>query len=95
VAAKKPDLKELAMTFSHLSNSTRLTIIESLAEGAKNVTALGKITGERQPLVSHHLGLLRMAGIISAERRSREVYYTINVGALADVGEFLDSLAGD
>jgi DNA-binding transcriptional ArsR family regulator len=93
MSAKKLDLNEFARTFSMLSDPKRLTILASLADGPKNVKALVKIVDVRQSLVSHHLGLLRMSGLVTSERSGREVAYTITPDALADAAEFLNDLA--
>ena len=34
--------------------------------------------GLSQPTVSHHLAILRAAGLVNVERRGREVYYSLN-----------------
>jgi protein-tyrosine-phosphatase len=49
------------------------------------VGELVAVVGERQNLVSYHLGLLRRAGFVSERRSScdsRDVYYSLNLGRL-------------
>ena len=58
--------RDQAQGFGLLSDPTRLGILSLLAKGPKNVTALCKALGSKQPAVSHHLGLLRMGRIITA-----------------------------
>ncbi len=41
-----------------------------------------------QPTVSHHLKILRDAGLVEAERRGTWVYYTLRAEALDGLGEF-------
>jgi len=36
-----------------------------------------------QPTVSHHLSILRNAGLVSAERQGKQVFYTLNQDRLA------------
>ncbi|MFC1878649.1 ArsR/SmtB family transcription factor [Chloroflexota bacterium] len=36
-----------------------------------------------QPTVSHHLGILKNAGLVSAERRGKQILYTLNQERLA------------
>jgi len=36
-----------------------------------------------QPTVSHHLSILKKAGLVSADRRGKQVYYTLNQERLA------------
>ena len=44
-----------------------------------------------QPTVSHHLKLLRQAGLVDCERRGTWVYYWAQPGALDRVASFLRS----
>ena len=83
---RKADLLEWARGFTLLSDATRLGILSLLAKGPKNVTALCKALGLKQPTVSHHLGLLRMGRIVNGIRQGKAVVYTTdkaNLKALA------------
>jgi len=85
---RKADLLEWARGFSLLSDATRLGILKNLAKGPKNVTALCKALGQKQPTVSHHLGLLRMGRLVVGTRKGKAVVYTTdkaNLKALAAV----------
>ena len=42
-----------------------------------NVGQLLKRLGCPQPTASHHLGLLKMAGMVSARRQGKHVYYRL------------------
>jgi len=68
------------------SDPTRLGILSLLAKGPKNVTALCKALGLKQPTVSHHLGLLRMGRLVVGTRKGKAVQYSTdkaNLKALA------------
>ena len=83
---RKADLLEWARGFTLLSDATRLGILSLLAKGPKNVTALCKALGLKQPTVSHHLGLLRMGRLVINTRQGKSVVYTTdkaNLKALA------------
>jgi ArsR family transcriptional regulator, arsenate/arsenite/antimonite-responsive transcriptional repressor len=70
--------KELVQVFKLLSDETRLRILMYLArEGELHVTALCDKLGQSQPAVSHHLALLRVAGIIEARRDGKHKFYSI------------------
>lgn len=60
-----------------LSNPRRLEIIHRLAEGPCEVGRLAEELGVSQPNVSQHLGVLRAAGLVEAERDGREVRYRL------------------
>lgn len=70
--------KELVQVFKLLSDETRLRILLYLArEGELHVTALCDKLGQSQPAVSHHLALLRVAGLIEARRDGKHNYYSV------------------
>ena len=50
----------------------RLRIIRRLAQGEASVTELIDHVGLSQPLVSWHLGKLRIAGLVETRRAGRE-----------------------
>jgi len=78
--------RDQAQGFGLLSDPTRLGILSILAKGPKNVTALCKGLGLKQPTVSHHLGLLRMGRLVNGVRQGKAVVYSAdkaNLKALA------------
>jgi DNA-binding transcriptional ArsR family regulator len=60
-----------------MGNHARLKIVHTLREGEKNVSELVALTGYAEGLISRHLGILRHAGIVVAERRASHVVYRI------------------
>lgn len=60
-----------------LANPRRLEIIHRLAEGPCEVGRLAEALGVSQPNVSQHLGAMRSAGLVEAERDGREVRYRL------------------
>jgi ArsR family transcriptional regulator len=72
--------KELVQVFKLLSDETRLRVLVYLAREAElHVTALCDKLGQSQPAVSHHLALLRVAGLIEARRDGKHNYYSVRV----------------
>jgi ArsR family transcriptional regulator len=70
--------KELVQVFKLLSDETRLRILVYLTrEGELHVTALCDRLGQSQPAVSHHLALLRVAGLIKARRDGKHNFYSV------------------
>lgn len=55
-----------------LSDVNRLRIVRRLAQGEASVTELIDHVGLSQPLVSWHLGKLRIAGLVETRRAGRE-----------------------
>src|SRR6476469_7335372 len=74
-----------ALRFRALGDETRLRVLEALVDGERCVSDLMDMLGLGQSLVSHHLRTLRQAGLVTAERDGREVYYAIAEPALAAV----------
>jgi ArsR family transcriptional regulator, arsenate/arsenite/antimonite-responsive transcriptional repressor len=58
-----------------------LTTLAGLAEPACVCDLEGTVP-VKQPTVSHHLKLLRSAGLVEAERRGPWTYYSVREGAL-------------
>ena len=72
--------KDLVQVFKLLSDETRLRILLYLArEGELHVTALCDKLEQSQPAVSHHLALLRVAGLIEARRDGKHNFYSVRV----------------
>ncbi len=65
----------LAAFFKTLSEPARLRIITALTDECRPVTEVVRLTGLPQPLVSHHLRILRDAGLARGERRGAYVFY--------------------
>ena len=61
-----------------LANPRRLEILHALAGDPIEVGRLAARIGASQPNVSQHLGVLRAAGVVDAERDGREVRYRLS-----------------
>ena len=67
-----PDIRLL----SALADPTRLAIVRELAGSSETCACdLTTCCDVRQPTVSHHLRVLREAGIVASERRGQQIYY--------------------
>ena len=60
-----------------LCDETRLRLLMLLGGGESNVSSLVERTGFDQPAVSHHLAILRRAGMVRARRVVPHVYYRL------------------
>lgn len=85
--------------FKALCDPTRIKLISELIE-ARAPRSVSQIA-ERCPVdisvVSRHLAQLKDAGILEAEKRGREVYYSIHDGVgrrLRAVADLLDACCG-
>ena len=70
-----------------LSNANRLALVEFIAQGARSVEQLAKISGLSVANASQHLQELRQAGLVTARKEGLRVYYELSGD---DVVELLD-----
>ena len=85
-------LTDLTELFDLLSDETRLHLVFLLAKGGCNVMNLCADLRISQPGVSHHLGLLRMNGIVVANRRGKQVIYSLAENIKTSSGKLKISL---
>lgn len=79
------DAETLARTFKALSDPNRLRLLSLIAShesGEACVCDLTEPLDLSQPTVSHHLKVLREAGLVTSERRGTWVHYTLVPEAL-------------
>jgi ArsR family transcriptional regulator len=88
------DAKSLAVVFKALSDPVRLRLLSLIASYEGGEACVCDLTGPfdlTQPTISHHLRVLREAGLIDCERRGTWVYYWVLPGALARLSGLLDT----
>jgi ArsR family transcriptional regulator, nickel/cobalt-responsive transcriptional repressor len=74
-----------------LADETRLGVVRELLRGERRVGELVDALGIEQSLLSHHLRILRDAGIVESERRGKAVVYRVAESAgLGAVGGGVD-----
>ena len=61
-----------------LADETRLAVVRQLMEGPKHVGEINEPLGLEQSRLSHHLKLLREAGVVLAERDGKAVLYRLS-----------------
>nr|WP_245558037.1 metalloregulator ArsR/SmtB family transcription factor [Nocardia thailandica] len=88
---------ELAAAFKALADPVRLRLLSAIAaraDGEACVCDLSSGIDVTQPTISHHLKVLREAGLLTSERRASWVYYRIVPQALARLSDVLAAEAG-
>ena len=71
-------MEHLAEYFKVFSEPNRLAVLEALRAGPLTVTAVVEKTGLSQALVSKHLKLLTIAGVVQRRPEGSLVFYEVN-----------------
>ena len=83
---------ELAQAFRALGDPVRLRLVSLIAQRDKTcVCDLTSAFTLSDSTISHHLRILREAGLVGCERRGTWVHYWIEPAALDRLGALLDS----
>jgi len=75
---KSSHVRALSQVFRVLSDQTRLRLLLALQDGEHCVSELCRSLRLRQPTVSHHLGLLRIHGLVRNRRQGKLVFYAVD-----------------
>jgi ArsR family transcriptional regulator, arsenate/arsenite/antimonite-responsive transcriptional repressor len=84
--------------FGALAHRTRVRVVLLLVRGTGEVSAgaLQKAVGIPAPTLSHHLRVLRPAGLVYSRRKNRYVYYSVRRDVVSElVGILLEIDTGD
>ncbi|CAN5464937.1 metalloregulator ArsR/SmtB family transcription factor [soil metagenome] len=84
---------ELTVKLKALADPVRLRLFSAIASHAGAQACVCDITtgiDVSQPTVSHHLKVLRDAGLLTSERRASWVYYTVVPEALGELATLLN-----
>ena len=91
------EINQFARELKAISEPNRLLLLEKIIEGVQSNHDLGEALQIAPNLISHHLGVLREAGLVTVERDSHDarwVYYSPNPEALENLrqafGAFCD-----
>jgi len=76
--------------FGSLANPNRLQIIITLRKEAMNVTEICKKLGFEQTMVSHNLKRLEQCGMVFAEQKGKNRYYSLNNKTIKPLMELID-----
>ncbi|HEB71687.1 MAG TPA: metalloregulator ArsR/SmtB family transcription factor [Nitrospirae bacterium] len=74
---KKLLFEQLSRLGKALSSSSRLELLEFVAQGEKGVEALAQVSGMSSANTSQHLQHLRNSGLIKARKSGQNVFYSL------------------
>ena len=86
------DAADLAQVFKALADPVRLRLFSLIASFDGGQACVCDLTGPfdvSQPTISHHLRVLRQAGLVDCERRGTWVYYWVLPDALSRLSDLL------
>ncbi|WP_165422931.1 ArsR/SmtB family transcription factor [Ktedonosporobacter rubrisoli] len=73
------DIPKMTRLLTALGEPARLEIIDQLAKQEQmNVGDLASKFSLSRPTISHHLKILKEAGVVQAEKSGQETYYRVN-----------------
>jgi len=74
------------IVFKALADPARVRIVEVLSTSDEMcVCNIMKQLGMTQPAVSHHLSVLKNAGLIQSRRQGQWIYYSLCLNMLSDI----------
>ena len=86
------DLEAPTAALKALSEPHRWRIVELLSCEELCVCHLAEDLGIAQPLVSHHLKVLRDAGLVEPQRHRQWTYYRLRLDALGSIRDRIGSI---
>jgi ArsR family transcriptional regulator len=91
----EPNLERVVSQLQALADLNRLRIIFALRAGERCVCRLTDNLELGQPLLSHHLKVLREAGLVSGRKDGRWVYYSIVPEVVGEIETLLAGIRED
>ena len=85
----------LQETIKALSDPTRRRILELLKKGPLSAGELGKEFDMTGATMSHHLSILKKAGLVQDNKKGTFIYYEINTSVMEDLLSWVVSFMGD
>lgn len=92
-------MRGLNLTFKALADPTRREILRLLRDGDKTAGEIAEHFQISKPSISHHLSILKQAGLVVDLRRGQHIVYSLNTTVFEDllgwVLRFLDKEEAD
>jgi DNA-binding transcriptional ArsR family regulator len=83
----------VAEVFFALGDQTRLSVVTKLGTAPQSATALSDGARVTRQAIVKHLQVLEGAGLVTHEKRGREVLYALRADRLDDARVFLDGIS--
>lgn len=82
-------------TFKALSDPNRREILNLLKGGAMTAGEIVEHFSVSGATISHHLSILREAGLILDDRKGKYIYYELNMSVVDDLIGWVSGLKGE
>lgn len=82
----------ISLTLHALSDNTRRRILELLKKKDLAVSEIHHNFDLAGATLSHHLSVLKQAGLVSARRKGQKIIYSLNMSVLEEIIEKLNKL---
>ncbi|NLC77147.1 MAG: winged helix-turn-helix transcriptional regulator [Clostridia bacterium] len=79
----------LGLTLKALADPTRRDIIKLLKEKDMTAGEIADCFTISKPSISHHLSILKQAGLIIDERQGQNIYYSLNTSVMEELIRWL------
>lgn len=77
----------LSQTFQAFSDPNRQKIIDALKKREMPVSEIAANLDITLPTLSHHLDILKRAGLVASRREGQQIFYSLNLSVLEEVAE--------
>ena len=81
-------------TFKALSDVTRREILELVKKGAVSAGDISAHFHMTPATISHHLSVLKDAGLVSDEKRGKFIYYELNMSVIDEIIRWMAAFQG-
>jgi ArsR family transcriptional regulator len=72
------EARRVSAVLAAIAEPTRLRVIWHLTKGPAHVGAIADAVGVKMVNISHHLGVMRTAGVLDNSKEGRQVVYALN-----------------
>ena len=76
------------LLFKALNDATRREILKLLKDGDKTAGEIADHFHISKPSISHHLDLLKQAGLVEAEKQGQFITYTLNTTVVDEIAQW-------
>ncbi|SHE98167.1 DNA-binding transcriptional regulator, ArsR family [Caldanaerobius fijiensis DSM 17918] len=75
----------MSLVFKAITDETRRKILQMLKNGDMTAGEIAERFDITKPSISHHLNVLKQAGLVIDERKGQNIYYSLNTSVLEDI----------